>query len=273
MYNSFVYISEWKFNLAEKRGIAVLVTCNYMNQNTSTYTTLTETKADAKEMKATFEQFNYDIKSLMNEKATRRAVTALLEQLSDYLKDYSGDIWNDNGRKVIIFAFSGHGNESQVVTNDCKPLLLDTFMNPLVNVNTEIPKLFIINVYCERKVMNVRCAPSIEDNYRIDYAIIQDPKASGGDEISWMPKVARALRETDDQYQKIMNMHGVNQEIKPIDRLVTGPLLLYFKIGMDLSGRVRELYTVQIYTFLVLLTYSIYLYLITHSFGVFWVLK
>lgn len=214
----------------------MLVTCNYMNKNSSAYTALKVTKADAEEMKATFEQFDYDIKLLMNENATKCAVTALLEQLSDYLKDYSGDIWNDNGRrKVIICAFSGHGNERQIVTNDCKPLLLDTFMNPLVNVSTDIPKLFIMNVYCERKLMNVRCASSIDGNYRIDSAIIPDPKASGSNEISWMPKVARALRERDDSYQKIMQR--ANQEIKPIDRLVTGPLLLHFKIGMDLSGK------------------------------------
>ena len=96
------------FHLAAKRGLAILVTCDY--EGTPGVQALSATNRDADEMKMTFEQFDYDIHQLKNGGATKRTVTALLKQASDFLSQYGGEIENKDGeKKVIIFAFSGHG--------------------------------------------------------------------------------------------------------------------------------------------------------------------
>ena len=71
---------------------------------------LSSTNGDADEMRKTFEQFDYDIRQLKNGAATEHAITALLKQASDYLSRCGGPKKNRDGeKKVVIFAFSGHG--------------------------------------------------------------------------------------------------------------------------------------------------------------------
>ena len=71
----------------------------------------------------TFEQFGYDIHQLKNEEATKPTVTKLLEETSQYLSTlHNPDKKGKKRNKVIIFAFSGHGNLDQIVTNDREKL-------------------------------------------------------------------------------------------------------------------------------------------------------
>jgi hypothetical protein len=96
--------------LAERptAGLAILVTCDY--EANSTLKTLKGTNVDAVEMRATFEQFSYEIHQLRNGEATKNAITSLLSDISQRLiEEYNAKVVGP--RKVIIFAFSGHGSE------------------------------------------------------------------------------------------------------------------------------------------------------------------
>jgi hypothetical protein len=89
-------------------GLAILVTCDY--EANSTLKTLKGTNVDADEMRVTFEQFNYEIHQLRNGEATKNAITSLLSDISQRLiEEYNAKVVGP--RKVIIFAFSGHGSE------------------------------------------------------------------------------------------------------------------------------------------------------------------
>lgn len=200
--------------------------------------TLPATKRDAEEMRTTFHQFDYDIIQLKNEAASKPALNALAEQLKAYLRRYDGAILNaDGGRKVIIFAFSGHGmNYSLVVTNDGKPFLLEDVMEPLA---VHIPKLLIINFYSGGEAFQfsgIGGSHVIADNYRIDCI-------DGGNESTWMPMLAHALRERDDTYSNIMAKvnHTVHHHVHTLDQLSTLPIRLYFKKEIDLSGMISKI--------------------------------
>ena len=95
------------FRLVQNRGLAILVTCDYEGTGIPP---LSSTNGDADGMRKTFEQFDYDIRQLKNGAATEHAITALLKQASDYLSRCGGPKKNRDGeKKVVIFAFSGHG--------------------------------------------------------------------------------------------------------------------------------------------------------------------
>lgn len=238
-----LFISEWKFNLDKKRGIALLVTCDY--KGTRDLPPLPETDKDAMEMKMTFEQFNYDIKQL--KKATEPEVITLVKQLSKYLKGYNGAIYNPDGEiKAIIFAFSGHGtNENLVLANDGEPLFLRDIVELLVvnyrgDTCDKIPKLFFIDACRGKRVIKAKGkldVNNIEGNFCIEYATIHDHKAfADGDESAWMPVLARELRQTTDTYQNVMaivnqkvNKQGIHQQPQAQSQLTCGPLRLYYK--------------------------------------------
>lgn len=241
MYLVFT-ILEWKFDLAEKRGIAVLVTCDY--DGTPHISTLKATNDDAREMRKTFEQLGYDIKQLKNEEATVPAVSALVAQLSQYMKEYNGPVYNDDGGiKAITFAFAGHGsNENVVFTNDNQNLFLRDVVKPLVDPAStgrkchKIPKLFFIDACRGTKDITVpraRAIDDIEGNFNIEYATIEGYKAF---DDSWTPVLARELRENEDTYQNVMaearrKAHEKYKLQQPQAQVQVniGPFKLYYK--------------------------------------------
>ena len=235
------------FRLVQKRGLAILVTCDYEGTGIPP---LSSTNGDADEMRKTFEQFDYDIHQLKNGAATEHAITALLKQASDYLSRYGGPRKNRDGeKKVIIFAFSGHGtscgtSEDQIKTNGGELLSLrEQIMLPLVTHPEvrEIPKLFFIDAcrgsdHLQKKKLD-KGYLEVETNFRIDYATIPDHKAYAGTYVSfWMPVLASKLRETDAAFSSVID--DVNEEIhvqketlqqpEAVSRL-SGTLKLYYK--------------------------------------------
>ena len=191
------------FKLAEKRGLAVLVTCDYGG-------TLA-VERDAKEMKETFEHFGYEIAELKNNKATYDQITNLLKQVSQYLGDYKGT----TDEKVLIFAFSGHGaTGDRIATCDHptqylsleKDIIQPFVENPGVY---EIPKLFFIDACRGREHLkgdipldspleslkqcdsDVKGETHLLSNFRIDYATIPNHVARTH---NWMCYLAQDIR-------------------------------------------------------------------------------
>ena len=257
-YTSIILlISEQVFHLSAKRGLAILVTCDYEGTGIPP---LSASNRDADEMRMTFEQFDYDIHQLKNGGATKHAVTTLLKQVSEYLGRYEGDVVNkDGGKKVIIFAFSGHGtscgtSQDQIKTNDGELLCLtEEIRYPLVKYETvgEIPKLFFIDAcrgtdYLQHKVIQnstEKGFTAVETNFRIDFATIPHHKAYSGDyESTWMPVLARELRERDELFSIVVDrvnekVHKGKQLQQPqtVSQLNVGPFKLYYKNDSNLG--------------------------------------
>ena len=243
--------------LADSPGIAILVTCDYKAiTSKGQLSTLVGTNEDAKIVKETFDFFNYIIYQLQNEQATRDDIKALLKDISKDLSAYKGDM----ERKVIMFAFSGHGtNEDEsekIFANDGQTLdIKDEIVLPLTmhKAVEDIPKLFFIDAcrgemalvskgtggaggganstpkstdeqYFEKGVQHV------EGNYRIDYATIPDHVSYAGTGGSmWLPKLALALREKNDSFQNIADnvKKQVHQQLgESVNRLNIGALYL-----------------------------------------------
>ena len=246
IYIYYVLGPQLQFHLHDqkKRGLAVLVTCDYKG----TADELFGTDSDAQEMRTTFEQFNYDIIQLQNEQATKDAVTALVQQLSLYMQQYTGATHNGDGKvKAIIFAFAGHGmDRNRIIANDGKELALREIVEPLVkrerigDTCDEIPKLFLIDACRGREVLRVReksDVTNINGNFRMDYATIQGYVVS--DEHTWMSPLARMLRNPsmcDETYQNVVAK--VNKEVykkekrqrpQVVDQLNVGTFGLYYK--------------------------------------------
>lgn len=227
---------ERKFDLADKRGLAMLVTCDYDGQ-------LQQTKKDAEKMKEMFTLFKYDIHQLAGKEATLSNIKLLLKQVTDHLKDYNGAAINRDGNsKVIIFAFSGHGTEeNQIQTNDRELLHLHDIVKPLVDpklvVAHPIPKLFFIDA-CRGKVKDDMTG-AIEGNYCIEFATLQDHKAAGYTyESEWMPVLAHKLRRIDDTYESVIAkvrrqiaIDGTGQQAQTLNSLTTADLKLYYSGG------------------------------------------
>lgn len=207
------------------------MTCHYEN-------TLPQTKKDAEKMKEMFTQFEYDIHELPSDRATSSNIKKLVKEVASYLHSYNGAAVNrDRNKKVIIFAFSGHGAENQLKTNDGKLLHLHEIVKPLVNPNfvevDPIPKLFFIDA-C-RGHLHDDMTSDIKGNYCIEYATLKDHKAvAAGPESAWMPVLASTLRRRNDTYQnaiaevKEQVARDGHQQAQSIDNLTGGKFKLYY---------------------------------------------
>ena len=236
--------------MAKKHGIAVIVTCDY--KDNGDVDTLETTNADAAELTDTFNLLNYDIIRLKNEQVTESAVLAIVEQLSEYLKNYDGA--TDNGKdtaeimvaKAIVFAFSGHGiNDNVVLANNGEPIFLRDVVQPLVDPSTigyhsdKLPKLFFIDACRGKSTLKVPEAKGdcdvndIQGNFSIEFATIYDHRAYTD---SWIFVLACELRRNDDTYQNVLdkakkrtNERYKLQQAQTQGQLTTGPFKLYHK--------------------------------------------
>ena len=222
------------FHLLEKRGLAVLVTCDYKG----TAKPLPECNEDAEKMRAALEALEYDVYQLKNSKATKKEVTTLLSRISRYLGRYKGsDVNEDYRKKAIIFAFSGHGQLGDyILTQDGKRLqLTNDVVKPLLESEkvSKIPKLFFIDACRGGNAIKGEEVPAhLVGNYRIDYATI--PKFVANTASMWMQKLASKLKDDDDSLQNLVS--NVNKEVRDApnckqqcwstDCLNTGPLFL-----------------------------------------------
>ena len=244
------FFPEWNFDLSEKRGIALVVTCDYDGTPGST---LKATNDDAMEMKETFEQFDYNILQLQNKEVTEHAVLALVEQLSVYLKDYKGATENKEGRnttdsdgkpvKAIVFAFSGHGTDDNIIlANNGDAIFLRDIVKPLVDPaiigfhSHVIPKLFFIDACRGKNTIKAKGETDVNDiqgNFNIEFATIHDHKAFTD---SWMPVLARELRRNNDTYQNVLakakgkaHERYKLQQAQTQGQLIIGTFKLYYK--------------------------------------------
>ena len=235
--------------LADSRGYAILVTCDYAG--TPGKDPLPGTIKDGKEMKETLTKLSFPIRHLHN--PTKEDIEAEVTKFSVYLSSYEVKEEKDK-EKIIIFAFSGHGcskgQAEKIIANDGQELdVKDEIVNPLTKHEAvgDIPKLFFIDAcrggcklstpkgdkeesYFEKAVSHAA------GNIRFDYATIprhvSHAKESGS---IWMPKLARALRTQEDCLQVVAarvkkevhdNLDDVLQQCESVDRLNTGPLYL-----------------------------------------------
>ena len=139
-------LSTAEFHLESKSGIAVIVTSDYAR--TQYQDTLVGTKNDGIQIAKIFEAFNIQVVLLQNEDAAYNNVEAHFRALSTYLNGIESRMEN----KVLIFAFSGHGNHSgddTIVVTDkgfnlllCKEIIPHFVGNP---AHFHIPKLFLID--------------------------------------------------------------------------------------------------------------------------------
>lgn len=186
------------FKLVEKRGLAVLITCNYGGK--------LAVEKDAEEMNKMFKHFGYEIAELKNNEATYDEITKLLKQVSQYLGEYAGT----TDEKVLIFAFSGHGATGDRIATCDYPRrylsLKDDIIQPFVeNPGVgEIPKLFFIDAcrgsddlkgdileslkQCDS---DVKGETHLVSNFRIDYATIPNHVARTH---NWMCYLAQDIR-------------------------------------------------------------------------------
>ena len=234
-------LQERKFYLKEKRGLAILVTCDYQD-------TLPQTKRDAAKMNKMFEQFEYDVHSLINKEATLSNIKDLVEQVTKYLDTYNGAAENrDGSKKAIIFAFSGHGtHENQIKSNDWKLLRLHDIVKPLVNpklaIVDPIPKLFFIDA-CRGRVKDDMTG-AIEGNYCIEFATLQNHDAGAlHRESEWMPVLADRFMSDDDTYQSVIEkvrkqVATEGQQPQAITNFTTGTFKLYHYTGENYGSNV-----------------------------------
>ena len=220
--------------MEEKRGLAILVTCHYQD-------TLTQTEEDAKEIKQMFTQFDYNIHQLPSEEVTSSNIKQLVQQVENYLSSYKGSAINpDKNEKAIIFAFSGHGAENQIKTNDGELFPLQDIVRPLVNPRfvqaDPIPKLFFIDA-CRGslRVKNDTSLMAIKGNYSIEYATIEGQSAAAlGPQSAWMPVLASTFRRRDDSYQNVIAeirkqvAREGYQQAQSLRNLTTGIFKLYY---------------------------------------------
>lgn len=246
----FLPITAEQFLFNGKRGMAILVTCDYVGSSYSK--TLEATATDADEMKKTFEQLQYNVHQLKNKEATKDAITTLVKKTSSHLYDYKGPL-ADVSEKVIVFAFSGCGTDKDNIdfidANDGEYISLkEDVIIPLVSHPEvfEMPKLFFIDASRHNDgprppLMDymVESFAEMEGNYRIDYAAIPNHDAYiTSRESKWIPVLARELRKEEQSLQNIAaivkctvyentkdSVH--KQQSESLDRLNTGPLRLH----------------------------------------------
>jgi hypothetical protein len=201
------------------------------------------------EMYKTFhDQFKYDVHELIN--PTKNEMIKLLQRLTRYFaKDFKGsDINNpDGGRKIVVFAFAGHGGTTEqksdyILGRDGEKVsvisdIVNAFLGHMGTI-LRIPKLFFFDA-CRGNEW-LYAAPDRGDeenevNYRIDYATIPEHKAPTVDR--WMQFVAKTLREKNVSFGDVMaevkqmvyeQAQTFPQQPDTRDRLVTGPLMLWY---------------------------------------------
>lgn len=262
MFN-FIFV---EFFLLQKRGLAILVTCDYKG-NKHRIRLLESTEYDGDEMYKTFnDHFGYDVHRISNEKATEAKILDVLMRVGRYLDEY-GDYpkENEDGRKkAIVFAFAGHGgsadkevrNVEEAATVGDHSDYIQTYDNERIMVIQDIvgpflghkgsvlhiPKLFFFDACRGTDWMSAatgRDAEENEVNFRIDYANI--PKHVVPAKDKWMGLVAQQLRDPKNQD---VSLGDVLAEVRKIiyeqkktsvqlpetrDRLVTGPLKLWYR--------------------------------------------
>ena len=251
MSYSNLYHFSIEFKLKSKRGIAIIVTCDY----NGTRLEVPAINKDGDEMKKTFEELGYDIHQRRNENVTRDEIETLLEKFHDYLEKYDGKLTNEDGsKKAIVFAFSGRGGPDDKKDKDSMSLLMydkdklslkGDIMPQLIGIRDvyEIPRLLLINASRGKETLDDESVGKLhvqdEGNYRIDYATIPDHEAyASSSESKWMPKLACQLRDESNKSKSFQNIAaivkrsvheqgGSAQQCESIDRLITGPLHLY----------------------------------------------
>ena len=224
--------------------------------------TLLGTREDAREMRETFTQLGYVIHEMHN--PTKKQMVAQVKEISNELGKYKIPK-EEEGEKVIIFAFSGHGDSRGQIELLCANDgdMID-FHDEIVLHYTKhpglkyVPKLFFIDacrggqILVSKKggkkvsksdstkytdeVYYAKGVEYTEANYCIAYATIpyHVSYASKNGSI-WMPKLARALREMKDSFQNIAatvmkevrDSTNVNpQQCSMVNQLNCGPLRL-----------------------------------------------
>ena len=215
------------------------------------------------------DHFGYDVHRISNKEATKDKIEGVLERVGEYLDEY-GDYPTDNEdgqKKVIVFAFAGHGDSVAKKDRNVKEAApgaatvgdrsdyIQTYDNEKIMVIQKIvtsfvkykgsvlhiPKLFFFDACRGSDWLTAaigRAAAKDEANFRIDYANIPQHEVPAKDK--WMVLVAQQLR---DSKNKDVSLGDVMSEVRKIiykqqntlpetrDRLVTGPLKLWYRKG------------------------------------------
>jgi hypothetical protein len=230
------------FDLETKRGLAILVTCDYEGSGRA----LPGTNDDLEEMYKTFNNhYQYDVHRVHNRR--KDDIIRFLQKISYYLsKEYNGSDENKDGtKKTIVFAFAGHGgcdkeHSDYIEAQDSGKIevtadVVNAFLGYTGKV-MRIPKLFFFDA-CRGTEWLIaapdRGAEEEEVNFRIDYAAIPDHKTPPRDR--WMTCVAETFRKTDLSLEdviavvkkKIYDDSGTYiQQPETRDQLVSGRLKL-----------------------------------------------
>ena len=235
------------FNLENKRGLAIIISCDYVGESRQTVPTA---NTDGDSIHTTLKRFDYDIHRLKNEKASENEIKHFLESVNGYLKQYDGDPTNADGKaKAIIFAFAGKRGAIKtsvgmyITSNDGWKIYVKYIVSKFLGMGenvTKIPKLFLFDVCCidpwqSGVIRSTEGDERYHANYRIDYATVPYDCKSG--DHTWMQSIATKLPCMENaSYDDIMavvrkmiyeDWKGNHPLPIMVDRLITGPLKLY----------------------------------------------
>ena len=210
-------------------------------------------------MRETFNRLGYLIREMQN--PTKEEMKRLLKEISDELRGYNVPKQAE-GEKVIVFAFSGHGDTvdraEKLYANDGG--IID-FMDEIVFPLTRhagvkyVPKLFFIDacrggeiLFTKKggnknqvakssdEVYFAKGVQHVQGNYCVAYATIPHHVSYASNRGSiWMPKLARALREMNDSFQNVAatvmkevqdSLKDNAQQCQIVSHLNCGPLML-----------------------------------------------
>ena len=212
----------------------MLVTIDYKGSWGSWFQgTLDRTDTDAERMKTTFTNLGYNVVQLQNKKATKSAIENTLQQLSEYLDQYKGQM-----DKALVFAFSGHGDSKNIIIShdrgrlSVKKDILPYFVSHR-NIY-DIPKIFFIDA-CRGSYELTKMAYTIVDkvkgeshkegNYLIAYATIDGHVSHDG---RWMQNLALKIENEvnvplskilDDLSRDVRRRQGHDQQPEYVSRL------------------------------------------------------
>ena len=233
--------------IAGKRGLAIVVTCDY--EGSTQLKPLPATNKDASEMVLTIEELKCGKILLQNKDATESNIKKAIQKVSGVMGQLED--------KILMFIFSGHGAKGDhIVTHDGKCLSLkEDVMKPLLSERKapapKPPVLFIIDA-C-RGSDHLKSGPDQsksddddddvkglivqEANFRLDYATIDHHVSYATKEESrWLPVVAREIRnQRTNTFQNIMDVvqekvwkHSPSkQQAQSLNRLHCGELYLH----------------------------------------------